>query len=86
VPAVGPLFFPSVAGLLPTLGAPHSCTGSVVHSARGDLVITAAHCVYGIGATIEFVPDFLRIHKTPELREFALAAPLLVKQSLHDLR
>jgi len=58
VPAVGPLFFPSVAGLLPALGAPHSCTASVVHSARGDLVITAAHCVYGTGATIEFVPDF----------------------------
>ena len=54
----GVLFYPSVAGLLPGLDAPHFCSASVVHSAGRDLVMTAAHCVYGIGATIEFVPGF----------------------------
>jgi len=58
VPAVGALFFPSVAGLLPALHAPHFCTASVVDSPRGDLAITAAHCVYGAGPTIEFAPGF----------------------------
>ncbi len=58
VPAVGPLFFPSVAGLLPLLRVPHFCSASVVHSPAGNLVVTAAHCVYGVGATIEFAPGF----------------------------
>lgn len=52
----GVLFYPSVAGLLPSLNAPHFCSASVVHSAGRDLVITAAHCVFGIGVGIEFVP------------------------------
>jgi hypothetical protein len=56
--AVGPLFFPSLLGLLPGLGGPHFCSASVVHSASRDLVITAAHCVYGTGPTIEFAPGF----------------------------
>jgi hypothetical protein len=30
----------------------------VVHSAGRDLVITAAHCVFGLGVGIEFVPGF----------------------------
>lgn len=35
----------------------HTCTGSVVQSARGDLVLTAAHCLAaGVAAT--FVPGF----------------------------
>lgn len=54
----GVLFYPSVAGLLPALQAPHVCSASVVHSPGRDLVITAAHCVYGLGATIEFAPGF----------------------------
>lgn len=58
IPAVGAVFFPSVAGLGPTLHLPHFCSASVVHSARHDLVVTAAHCVYGTGATIEFAPGY----------------------------
>lgn len=54
----GVLFFPSVAGILPFLKAPHFCSASVVHSAGHDLVVTAAHCLYGSGATIEFAPGF----------------------------
>jgi Trypsin len=37
----------------------HTCTGSVLHSATGDLVLTAAHCmVDGIDAS--FVPAFAK--------------------------
>ncbi len=34
----------------------HGCTASVVHSAHGDTLITAAHCVTGSGAGMVFVP------------------------------
>lgn len=36
----------------------HVCTGSVLHSTRGDLILTAAHCLIGAGATA-FVPGFV---------------------------
>jgi hypothetical protein len=37
----------------------HACTGSVLHSAAGNLVLTAAHCLTpGVPAT--FVPGFAR--------------------------
>jgi Trypsin-like peptidase domain len=46
---VGPIFLN---------GAPeHVCTGSVVHSATGNLVLTAAHCLAGANQ-ITFVPGF----------------------------
>jgi V8-like Glu-specific endopeptidase len=35
----------------------HDCTASVVSSTRGDLLITAAHCVAGNGKGMMFVPD-----------------------------
>jgi trypsin-like peptidase len=35
----------------------HSCTGSVLDSPHGDLVLTAAHCVAD-GITTDFVPAF----------------------------
>ncbi|WP_322860071.1 trypsin-like peptidase domain-containing protein [Mycobacterium europaeum] len=35
----------------------HVCTGSVVHSAGGNLMITAAHCLAG-ASKITFVPGF----------------------------
>jgi hypothetical protein len=54
VPATGALFYPSLLGLLPKLGGPHFCSASVVHSPTRDLLVTAAHCVFGNGATIEF--------------------------------
>ncbi|MDT4941859.1 MAG: hypothetical protein QOJ34_1948 [Pseudonocardiales bacterium] len=57
IPTVGPLFL-SVFGLGPLLGLPHYCSAAVVHSPGHDLAITAAHCVYGTGAGIEFVPGY----------------------------
>jgi hypothetical protein len=37
----------------------HACTGSVLHSAAGDLVLTAAHCL-SAGGPARFVPGFAR--------------------------
>jgi hypothetical protein len=58
IPTVGALFYPSALGLLPTLNGPHFCSGAVLHSSGHDLVVTAAHCVYGPGLTLEFAPGF----------------------------
>jgi hypothetical protein len=58
VPMVGPLFFPSVLGLFEALRFPHFCSASVLHSTSRNLVVTAAHCVYGAGPTIEFAPGY----------------------------
>src|SRR6202012_431251 len=35
----------------------HACTGSVLHSAAGNLVLTAAHCL-SAGGQLRFVPGF----------------------------
>jgi hypothetical protein len=35
----------------------HGCTAAVLHSAGGDLVLTAAHCL-GPGVAATFVPGF----------------------------
>lgn len=51
---VGALFGADRAGRLP---GGHFCTASVVHSPRGDLVVTAAHCVDGAGDLV-FVPGY----------------------------
>lgn len=53
VPTVGALFYT-------TGSVGHFCTASVVDSAHEDLVVTAAHCVYGSGyaTNIEFVPGY----------------------------
>lgn len=52
-PRVGAIF----RGVSQEGGNLHVCTGSVVHSAGGDLVLTAAHCLLGeMDAT--FVPGF----------------------------
>jgi V8-like Glu-specific endopeptidase len=53
-PAVGALFTTSHGKL-----ADHFCTGSVVNSPAGDLVVTAAHCVSGISGLV-FVPGYDR--------------------------
>lgn len=37
----------------------HFCTGAVLHSTGGDLVLTAAHCL-GPGVAATFVPGFAR--------------------------
>lgn len=54
VPTVGALFFTS--GTNQT----HFCTASVVNSLTGNLVLTAAHCVYGstYASNIEYVPAY----------------------------
>ncbi|HLI43298.1 MAG TPA: hypothetical protein VKU92_02370, partial [Acidimicrobiales bacterium] len=39
--------------------AAHFCTGEVVDSPRHDLVVTAAHCLAGVGA-IRFAPGYRR--------------------------
>lgn len=50
-PRVGAMFFGS--------NSMHFCSGAVVHSAGGDLVLTAAHCL-GPGIPVTFVPGFAR--------------------------
>jgi V8-like Glu-specific endopeptidase len=53
VPTVGALFF--------TAGTKsHFCTASVVNSSRGDIILTAAHCVYGTSyaTNIAYVPEW----------------------------
>ena len=49
-PTVGALF----AGPLSS----HFCTASVVRSPRGDVLLTAAHCVTGTGVGLQFAPGF----------------------------
>jgi V8-like Glu-specific endopeptidase len=53
-PAVGVLFYTDKSL------AAHYCTASVVHSPAGDVVITAAHCVYGSDykTGFAFVPGY----------------------------
>jgi V8-like Glu-specific endopeptidase len=48
---VGPLFKDGNA-------VDHGCTASVVDSPAGDLLLTAAHCVVGTGAALQFVPGY----------------------------
>lgn len=53
-PAVGALFVTTGTGL-----GRHFCTASVIDSPRGDLVLTAAHCVTGKAtASMVFVPGY----------------------------
>jgi V8-like Glu-specific endopeptidase len=54
VAAVGALFSVSAGEL-----GKHFCTASVVHSAHGDLAVTAAHCVTGNQGQIVFVPGYV---------------------------
>jgi V8-like Glu-specific endopeptidase len=51
VRTVGPLFPGGLA-------AEHTCTAAVVDSPAGDVIVTAAHCVAGVGAGIVFVPGY----------------------------
>ncbi len=57
-PTAGPV------GANPLIGAvfvgdtdQHTCTGAVLHSGSGDLILTAAHCLAG-GSDATFVPGF----------------------------
>ena len=51
MPTVGALFV-SVSS------ASHFCTASVVRSLRGDVLVTAAHCIRGTAAGYVFVPGY----------------------------
>lgn len=48
---------PRVGAVFRDGGNRHGCSGSVLHSASGDLVLTAAHCLLGPTKTT-FVPGF----------------------------
>jgi hypothetical protein len=50
-PTSGPLFY---AGI----GHPHGCSATVIASASRDLVLTAAHCITGSGAGVQFAPGY----------------------------
>lgn len=50
-PRVGPLFANGTS-------AAHSCTASVVASPTRDLILTAAHCITGTGAGMQFAPGY----------------------------
>jgi V8-like Glu-specific endopeptidase len=50
---------PAIGALFATASATaHSCTAAVVQSPRGDLLITAAHCLSGSAAGMVFAPGF----------------------------
>jgi hypothetical protein len=51
---------PRVGALFLSDGDLHVCTGSVLHSAAGNLVLTAAHCLSIGGGPARFVPGFAR--------------------------
>jgi V8-like Glu-specific endopeptidase len=58
VPQVGAMFSTDDGSIS---GQGHYCTGSVVNSPEGDIVMTAAHCVYdssGVYTDIAFVPGY----------------------------
>jgi hypothetical protein len=48
---------PLVGAVFPGGTDLHTCTGSVLHSGAGDLILTAAHCLGG-GYDATFVPGF----------------------------
>ncbi len=57
VPTTGTLFTTTVSG---KKAQSHFCSASVVDSTAGDLVLTAAHCVYStkFATDIEYVPEY----------------------------
>ena len=52
VPSVGAIFDDGLTN-------PHSCSASVVLSPRKNLVLTAAHCISGTGAGLQFAPGYV---------------------------
>jgi hypothetical protein len=57
---------PRVGAIFLGGGDLHTCTASVLHSAQGNLVLTAAHCLGGSGPTT-FVPGFARQAPPPDV-------------------
>jgi V8-like Glu-specific endopeptidase len=52
LPQVGALFDGAWAS------SSHFCSGAVVDSPSGDVIVTAAHCLSGTGTDLEFVPMY----------------------------
>ena len=50
-PRIGPLFASGT-------DSAHGCTASVLASATRDLILTAAHCINGTGAGMQFAPGY----------------------------
>jgi len=48
----------TVGALFPPGSTTHICTASVVSSPRGDLLLTAAHCIAGTGSGYVFDPGY----------------------------
>jgi len=67
IPAAGPVNpDPRVGAIFLGDRSLHTCTGSVVHSSSGDLILTAAHClVKGVKTT--FVPGFANAAAPPNI-------------------
>lgn len=57
---------PRVGAMFLGGGDVHTCTGSVLHSAGGDLVLTAAHCL-APGIPTTFVPGFSGAAAPPDV-------------------
>ncbi|MCV7257046.1 trypsin-like serine peptidase [Mycobacterium shimoidei] len=57
---------PRVGAIFLGAGDLHTCTGSVLHSAGGDLVLTAAHCL-AAGINTTFVPGFSGAAAAPDV-------------------
>jgi V8-like Glu-specific endopeptidase len=57
IPTTGALFYTTTSG---AGTQQHFCSASVVNSTAGDLVLTAAHCVYSTKfvKNLEYVPDY----------------------------
>jgi hypothetical protein len=47
-----------IGALFLNASAQHFCTASVVDSSHGDVLVTAAHCVWGTGAGMVFAPGY----------------------------
>lgn len=57
---------PRVGAIFLGAGDLHTCTGSVLHSAGGDLVLTAGHCL-AAGVPTTFVPGFSGAAAPPDV-------------------
>lgn len=64
IPQIGTFFYRSG---LTSSSSYHSCSGSVLSSASGTIVISAAHCWYGVNAqSVVFVPQFSWVDGVPQ--------------------
>jgi len=64
IPQIGTFFFRT--GPVSTAQV-HTCSGAVVNSPSGTIVISAAHCWYGVNAqSIVFIPQFTLVHGRPQ--------------------